>query len=281
MIKVKKQVSPGFEDRTLDADLNERLFISRSKDFYTTKGTDESFKILFGALYGEKVDVIKPREFLFKPSDAQYRITKDLVVESIQGDPLDLLNSTLYQDAAHFGDHYCIEEAYAPISDVAKVSVGNSDYYKLSLDYGYARDVPLKGSVFGEFIIHPNTQIITEVAVGSSVVDVDSTIGFPEAGELYAVYGTGVTGILTYRSKSINQFFGVGLANTTIVGVTTVINSQENIRLNIEAYGYVGVGTTSKITVRVGGVLADPVIPENTYYFDKDDTISILSLIHI
>ena len=236
LIKVKKQVSPGFEDRTLDSNLNERLFISRSRDFYETKGTDESFKILFGALYGEKVDIIKPREFLFKPSDAQYRITKDLVVESIQGDPLDLLNSTLYQDAAHFGDHYCIEDAYAPISNVAKVSVGNSDYYKLSLDYGYARDVPLKGSVFGEFIIHPNTQVITEVAVGSSVVDVDSTIGFPEAGELYAVYGTGVTGILTYRSKSVNQFFGVGLANTTTVGITTVINSQENIRLNCEAY---------------------------------------------
>ena len=278
LIKIKKQVSPGFEDRTLDSNLNERLFISRSKDFYTTKGTDESFKILFGALYGEKVNVIKPREFLFKPSDAQYRITKDLVVESIQGDPLDLLNSTLYQDAAHFGDHYCIEEAYAPISDVAKVSVGNSDYYKLSLDYGYARDVPLKGSVFGEFIVHPNTQVITEVAVGSSVVDVDSTIGFPEAGELYAVYGTGVTGILTYRSKSINQFFGVGLANTTTVGINTVINSQENIRLNIEAYGYVGLGTTTKVTVRLGGVLADPIIPENTYYFDKDDTISIRSL---
>ena len=278
LIKVKKQVSPGFEDRVLDSDLNERLFISRSKDFYETKGTDESFKILFGALYGEKVDVIKPREFLFKPSDAQYRITKDLVVQSIQGDPLDLLNSTLYQNAAHFGDHYCVEEAYAPISDVAKIAIGNSDYYKLSLDYGYARDVPLKGSVFGEFIIHPNTQIITEVAVGSSVVDVDSTIGFPEAGELYAVYGTGVTGILTYRSKSVNQFFGVGLANTTTVGVTTAINSKENIRLNIDAYGYVGLGTTTKISVRIGGVLADPIIPENTYYFDKDDTISIRSL---
>ena len=118
-----------------------------------------------------------------------------------------------------------------------------------------------------EFIIHPNTQVITEVAVGSSVVDVDSTIGFPEAGELYAVYGTGVTGILTYRSKSINQFFGVGLANTTTVGITTVINSQENIRLNTDVYGYVGLGTTTKVTVRIGGVLADPIIPENTLLF--------------
>ena len=206
------------------------MFISRSKDFYQTKGTDESYNILFGALYGDKVDVIKPREFLFRPSDADYRVTKDLVVEAIQGDPLDLLNSTLYQDSEHFGDHYCLDAAYAPISGVEKISVGSSDYYKLNLDYGYARDVPLKGSVYGEFVVHPNTKIITEVSIGSSVIDVDSTIGFPESGELYAIYGTGVIGILTYRSKSINQFFEVGLANTTTVGVTTSIDSKENIR---------------------------------------------------
>ena len=58
LLKLKNQISPGFEDRTLDADLNQRLFISRSKDFYETKGTDESYNILFGALYGEKGDVI-------------------------------------------------------------------------------------------------------------------------------------------------------------------------------------------------------------------------------
>jgi len=278
LLKLKNQISPGFEDRTLDVDLNEKLFISRSKDFYQTKGTDESYNILFGALYGEKVDVLKPREYLFRPSDADYRITKDLIVESIQGDPLDLLNTTLYQDLEHFGDHYCLDAAYAPISGIEKVAIGNSDFYKLNLDYGYARDVPLKGTVYGEFTIHPNTKVITEVSVGSSVIDVDSTIGFPDAGELYAIYGTGVTGILTYRSKSINQFFEVGLANTTTVGLTTSINSAENIRLNTEVYGYVGLGTTTKVSMRVTGVLADLEIPDDTYYFNNNDTVSIKSL---
>jgi len=278
LLKLKNQISPGFEDRVLDTDLNQRVFISRVKDFYEVKGTDESYKILFSALYGEKVDIVRPRDFLFKPSDAQYRVTKDLVVESIEGDPLDLLNSTLYQDSAHFGDHYCINEAYAPISGVEKVSVGNSDFYRLNLDYGYEKDVPLKGSVYGEFIVHPNTQVITEVAVGSSVIDVDSTLGFPNAGELYAIYGTGVTGILTYRSKSINQFFDVGLANTTTVGVNASINSAENIRLNTQAYGYVGLGTTTKVSVRIGGVLETPNIPDDTLKFTDDDTIFIKSL---
>ena len=83
--KLKKQFIPGFDDRSLDSNLNQRLFIKRSKDFYESKGTDESFKILFGALYGEKVEVVKPREFLFRPSDAGFRRTRDLIVQSLEG----------------------------------------------------------------------------------------------------------------------------------------------------------------------------------------------------
>ena len=94
--KLKRQILPGFDGRDLDTDLNENLFIKQSKDFYSSKGTDRSFKILFGALYGETVEVIKPKDFLFAPSDAGYRRTKDIVVEKISGNPTDLLNNTLY-----------------------------------------------------------------------------------------------------------------------------------------------------------------------------------------
>ena len=275
LFKLKKQISPGFENRTLDSDLNQRLFLSRVKDFYETKGTEEGFKILFGALYGEKVDLIDPKDFLFKPSNAEFVVTKDLVVEAIDGDPLQLLNSTIYQDA---NVDYGITEAYAPISDIEKISIDNEDYYKLKLDFGFAKDIPLDGSIFGEFSVHPNTKIITPVSVGSSTIDVDSTIGFPNTGELYTEFATGVVGILTYRSKSINQFFGVGIARTTDAGITTAINSTENIRLNVEAYGYVGFGFTTKVSMRVGSVLSDISIPDNTYDYDKNDKIKIKSL---
>ena len=92
---------------------------------------------------------------------------------------------------------------------------------------------------------------------------------------MYAIYGTGATGILTYRSKSINQFFDVGLAHTTTIGVTTTIDSKENIRLNTDVYGYVGLGTTTRVSMRVTGVLADLEIPDNTYSFDNNDKVSI------
>ena len=124
--KLKHQFLPGFAERTLDSDLNENLFIKQSKDFYSSKGTDRSFVILFGALYGEKVEVIKPRDYLFRPSDAGWRRTKDVVVEKVSGDPLHLLNNTLYQDA---DEKYGITEAYGSVTDVEKVSIGNTEYY--------------------------------------------------------------------------------------------------------------------------------------------------------
>ena len=71
-----------------------------------------------------------------------------------------------------------------------------------------------------------------------------------------------LTGILTYRSKSVNQFYGVGVANTTVIGIGSEdsIASKEDIRLNVYAYAYVGIGTTSKVEVRIGNVLAEPII---------------------
>jgi hypothetical protein len=53
LLKTKYQLLPGLENRTLSSNINQSLFIKQAKDFYLSKGTDESFKILFNALYGE------------------------------------------------------------------------------------------------------------------------------------------------------------------------------------------------------------------------------------
>lgn len=54
LLKVKHQFLPGLENRELDSELNQNLFIKQSKDFYLSKGTDASFKILFKALYNKE-----------------------------------------------------------------------------------------------------------------------------------------------------------------------------------------------------------------------------------
>ena len=286
--KLKTQISPGFENRDLDSSINKRLFLSRSKDFYTSKGTDESFKILFSSLYGEKVEVIKPKEFLFRPSDAQYRKTKDIVVESVVGDPTLLENQTLYQDAY---PQYGISQSFATIIDVQKLLRSGKEYYQLSVDFDYSKDIDLTGGTqYGDFVAHPKTKNTIVVASGSSIIDVDSTLGFPDKGELYV---DGQSGILTYRSKTDNQFTEVGLANTTVFGTNVNISSGTDINLFVNAYGFkgkdvvsvastnalsVGIATTSKIEVRIRNVLDENYISDDSLYYTDSDKIKVKSL---
>ena len=382
LTKLKYQLTPGFQNRNFDSQLNEANFIRQAKDFYTIKGTDESFKILFGALYGEKVKVYKPKEQLFRPSDAQYSIIKNLVVESISGNPSDLLNSTIYQDEyENFG------KAYAPISNVESIYSSTGAYYNLSLDANYNRDINVNGAIYGNFSIHPKTKLIKNYELpysifvvtavsnpgtpppnqvfaingttqqtltlirgnkyrfdlsnstntghplifqtlngenispilinglpGSSgsfvdliitseildetikyncsnhngmganinlvnntndkhsiILDVDSTIGFPNSGELEVIYSDQTIGIVSYTSKSLTQFYGCS-------GIKGTILDNTNVNLNVFAYGKSFKNQSETIKFRIRSVLSDLIITDDTYYFKSGDTAYIKSL---
>ena len=202
--KAKHQFLPGFEDRTLSDKINKNLFVKQSKDFYTSKGTDQSFKILFKAIFGEDVEVIKPSENLIKlPSQSLYKITNDMIVEPISGNVMDIEGYTMYQNT--FGT--LIEKAYAPIVDVERIIVGgaSTDYYKVSFDANYSRDVQFQGAEYGSFVAHPKTKIIGDYTTSSKTFDVDSTVGFPTSGELVVTYDDRTTGIVSYTSKSFDS----------------------------------------------------------------------------
>jgi hypothetical protein len=205
--KAKHQFLPGLEDKKLSDKIDKNLFVKQAKDFYTSKGTTESFKILFKALYGEDVDIIKPYENLLTPSQSLYKITRDMIVEPISGNVMDVRGYTMYQNTFNS----LINKAYAPITDVERVIVGgaSTDYYKLSFDANYARDLQFQGAEYGEFVAHPKTKIIGDYTTSSTTFDVESTVGFPKSGQLTVTYDDRSVGIVSYTSKSINQFYGV------------------------------------------------------------------------
>ncbi len=60
--------------------LEDREFIRISKLFYSTKGTEESIKFIFRALYGQEVDVWYPSERMFKTSSARWFQEKSIKV---------------------------------------------------------------------------------------------------------------------------------------------------------------------------------------------------------
>ena len=240
LTKAKYQLLPGLEDTKLFSTLNKNLFLKQAKDFYTSKGTDESFKILFKALYGEDVEIVRPSENLLTPSNSLYNITRDMIVEPVAGNIEDIEGYTLYQNS--YAD--TIFKSYAPIVRVERILVGgaSTDYYKVSFDANYNRDLQYDGAEYGSFVSYPKTRLIGDYTEDATTFDVDSTVGFPKSGEINVTYADRTIGIVSYTSKSLTQFYGLsgltdGVSDNTPVGVNTsasvTLNTGEVVQMKI------------------------------------------------
>ena len=266
--KIKRQFLYGFQ-KDLDPKINEKQFIRQSKDFYSTRGTEESFKILFGALYGEQVSVVRPIDNVISPSNANFKKTRDVIVEPVLGNPEDLENLTLFQD-----EFENISKAYAPISAVQQVNVGvlTNRYYKLSLDASFNQNDGSTELIYGKFAVNAETRVIGQVGIAQTYMDVDSTLGFPNSGTLSFTYENGTAGVCTYADKTVNQFLGI---NTT--GIDDIISDKTSIDQDTFAYA-VGVGSTNPIRVKIRSVLHDLELPKTNYYQKKGSRVKIKSL---
>jgi hypothetical protein len=269
--KVKTQFLPGLESQELTDNLNQAQFIRQSKDFYATRGTEDSFKILFKALYNDQIDIIRPKDYLFTPSNASYQLTRDLIVESVEGDPYDLVNKTLFQN-----EFENIGKAYAPVSFVEKIVVGVStnEYYRVSIDNSYNQNDGSTELLVGNFSVHAKTRVIDTVSVGQTYFDVDSTIGFPQSGTLSVVFLDGTSGIITYSDKSSTQFLGV-----TTTSVTGTISDGTVVDQNTFAYASDDTtGETDGIKIKIRSVLNNLPISSSTYYQLPGSKVKIKSL---
>jgi hypothetical protein len=231
--KIKKHYLYGFEGRSFYSEIDQSLFLKQSKDFYSSKGTDRSFEILFRALFGKEVDIIKPKDYLIRPSDADYNYTKDLLVSEISGNVLDLKGKTIYQD-----------DAYGSVKNIEELYIDGNYYYKVSLDFGYDRDIPVVGSVFGNFKTIGYTKATLKSLSGSDTITVDSTVGFPNTGTLVINENFSVE----YASKTITEFLDC-------TGITKDIISGSEIRYNSLAYGYDD--SNQKVEFRIISVLSN------------------------
>lgn len=263
--KLKIQFAPGFEDRSLYDGVNENVFVKSSNSFYRSKGTEESFKILFRALYGKEVALIRPRDYLIQPSDAEYRVTRDLVIEAIENDPSDLLNRTLFQGS--IGE---IPRAYGSVTNVQKIQRDGKNYYILSLDFDFDKDINVSGSVFGKFTINPKTFITDDITIPSTTINVDSTVGFPTSGTLKTTINDSELTI-TYQSKSLTQFYDCS-------GIDLDIAAGQEIALDEYAYALLDRENGTYIRVRITGVLGSFNLNNDAHNYSIGDTAEIVSL---
>ena len=234
--KYKNEFLPGFESRSFVEGISVQNFLSRAKDFYTAKGTDSSYKILFKILYGKDIQIIKPQDYTLIPSSNSYFTTKNILVEKVSGgDPIQIKGNFLYQDLPDIG--------------TVSASIFNVEYRPLSITGKSLYEISLDSTSFsGNFQATGKTKVLEKVSVGSDNILVDSTIGFSKSGKILVKPPNSNYIEINYTDITNNQFLGV-------TGVTKELNYGLDIVEEKFAYSYIGVGNTSLVTFRIVNVI--------------------------
>ena len=259
--KLKTTFTPGFEDKDFVSDLDVGNFVKHARDFYQSKGIEESIIILFKVLYGVTATVIDLEERLLKPSSANYIRRETAVVESISGNPSELKGQTIFKSNDL--------STSASVSEVEVFTRNGRTFYKLGLFVGYDdRDL-----IEGFFSVPGYSRALEPVFIGDTVINVDSTIGFPESGTLISGQNK-----ITYTSKSINQFFGCSGINFSVnvdAGHTEAIMLGGPVRADETVFGYGNGDINNRIDLRLTGVLSDFVSLEDIPLMEDEETLLI------
>jgi hypothetical protein len=249
--KLKYTFTPGFENLTFVDEIDAGNFIKHAKDFYESKGTDDSIRILFNVLFGETPTVVNLEDYLIKPSSSNYIRREIVLAEAISGDPLKLIGQTVKKSTD--------ENTNASISSVEIFTRKSRTYYQLELFVGYDTE----SAVQGTFKITPNTKSTGAVSVGSSIISVDSTIGFDSSGIIISGNNT-----ITYTGKTINQFLGC-------TGIDSAISPTDNVRSKDTYFAYENGDTTKKVEMIFFGVIKNIEQTSDTLKVDEGDIVYV------
>ena len=252
--KIKYTFVPGLENVSFTPELNVSTFIKEARSLYQSKGTEESFKILFKVLFNEDVQVIDLENYLLKPSFSNFSRREVIISEGLSGNPLKLVGQTIKKSTD--------SRTQGSVSSVEIVTRDKKTFYKISLFIGFNENDLSEGT----FTIPGSTKVLEDVAVGASIISVDSTIGFPDAGTIISGNNT-----ITYTSKSVNQFFGCS-------GVTEAIDTAASIRADEYAYGYEDGDISKEVRIRITGVLADFYPVGNVRLAQEGEVIGVKNL---
>jgi hypothetical protein len=255
--KFKSQYLPDFENRKFNSKIDLELLLNRARDFYLTKGTDTSFKILFEILYGDEVSIIKPQEYIIRSSDSNYLVTKNILVEPLFGilNPSDIIGYTISQELPSG------VTASAAIYNVETRPIAGFNLYEISLD---------SESFIYNFNPTKKTTILEQI---SNTLIVDSTIGFEDSGLLYLrlknIDQTYTITTLTYSGKTINEFLNIIPSDLNLFG--QIKSGDELIEDNLLQ---VILDDTSTVKFRLLNVIG-------TFDYSNTNTINVNDLIYL
>lgn len=108
--------------------VDQTILVKYFRDFYRRKGSESSFKFFFRAFFGEDIEIIYPRDFMFNTSGGDWYTERTIRVRSNTGDPLNLIHTYVTGLTSN---------ASAVIDGVVKPNaVGGTDRYDLIIQPG-------------------------------------------------------------------------------------------------------------------------------------------------
>lgn len=264
--KIKYTLLPELSSTSLDKNLNVNNFLKNTKSLYQSKGTKESFRILFNALYGITPQIIDLENLLIKPSDGEYLRKKELLFENLSPDkdPKLLVGKEIYNanNPSTFGS----------ISEIETFTRNNKIYYKFLIFIGYDET---NSESSAEFIPTSSTKLIDSISAFDQVdtLTLDSTVNFPNSGNVY--YNDNK---IFYKDKSINQLFGCYTEGKDYVDLD--IPKKSIIISNNTYYGYeYGIkNEENKINLRLLNVITGIKLlddEDNPYIFNEGENIYV------
>ena len=259
--KLKTTFTPGLENSNFVSNLDVNNFIKEARTFYESKGTEESFRILYNVLFGVTPKVIDLENYLVKPSSARYLRRQRIVAEKISGDPLKLKGQTIFRSTDLSTTASVSEvEVLSGISGIAT----SKNYFILDLFVGFDDEE----SITGTFDVTGKTRSIENVSSGSSIITVDSTVGFGTTGTITSGLSTNIT----YTDKTVNQFLNCSGIHTDGINLGDDISENDNI------FGYENGDLSNKSELRITGVLSKFIPAETNKLSLEGETINVKSM---
>ena len=258
----------------MDMEVDERFIAKKFKEFFRTKGNEESYKFLFRVLYGENIELKYPGEEILRVSDGKFEKARIIRVLSIDN-TTDYLNQTVAGETSG---------ALGNVVDIRKFFIGPTEISQLTLTLTSGTFLPDEKI----YVVADETVNTTAYGMltGFEIVDGGSGYGIGDNIAIESSVGTSANAsVLSIKSSPITKITidvpGYGYRE----GVNAIINNTGTggtgfaARVTAIANSYVTNGYT------VGETATVSIINRGSDYFKaptitlEDTTISALGLL--
>ena len=257
----EEQYLEGFPYTQIDSDIDVVTLIKNIKDFYSSKGTSVSIEFLFRCIFDEEVTVKYPKDYVIKSSYSDWTVDDIIKVESIVGNPYDLIGIEIKQTDISGGSLSSAIVDTIIVNNITNYPSGNKNIYEIRLNI-------LNRS---NFKVPSETILRRSLSTTDTVITVDSTIGFPERNGIIEINDE----VITYRFKSFNQFFDCNRGSYNTVSATHI--GLSSVKTTEYLYGYSSGDENPEniIKMKLVGVISDYDIIDGSSYYNDIDPINL------